>query len=470
MRYLPPRVAAFLITFGAVLRVGTLDWHSLWLDETFDIWVATSHTAVQIWSTQVDPNEPSLYYWLLHHVFAILGTSAPAARLLSAVGSVAGIGLVYLLARTLAPATPLGRTAATLLALAPLDFWYAQEARMHGLVAPAGALLALGLCVDRWWSASLVAAGLAFGLSIDHTMWPVAIVIVSAWLVQWTQRRDIKSALRVAAGMLLGLWIYSPTWPQALDVYARLDTVTVFSNLRRAFGVDTLKFVPLPMAILALTLVCALMFWGGRRVVRDERWRLRMEFAVFVGFLAATALSVVPRAYGLKQVVVGIWPLVTLAGAWSVIALEWRREAGSQPEPRPWYRHPAPVAVLISLCATFATFATPRADWRGVAAYVTGQADLPPGQRVVVLDPGYNNLPFGYYAPGYPVVAGFVGTVDNLRSRFPEVKEACLVAQRFGRTLPTSPSEAWLDRNLELVSTRAFARLEVRCYRVPLER
>ncbi len=65
-----------------------------------------------------------------------------AARLPSVLGSVAGIGLAALLARELCPRPRAETLAALLLALAPLDIFYAQEARSYALQ---GAALGLTL-------------------------------------------------------------------------------------------------------------------------------------------------------------------------------------------------------------------------------------------------------------------------------------------------------------------------------------
>ena len=456
-------VAFLLVAAAAILRFATLGHQSFWLDETFCVWAATQHTTHTIWTTRLDPNEPPLYFLILHWFLGLTGVSEATARMPSAIGSVANLALVYGLGRTLFPHTAVGRSAAVLLALAPIDLWYAQEARMHGLVATAGLVLALGLFVERWWAAVLIVAGLAGGLSLDHTMWPVAILLLSVWTIHWFHRgRRWPALLRVGAGTTAAWFLYRPVWVQAVDVYDRLNTVQFFANVGRFVGLQNLTVVPLPAALLTFALVCLLavgVLWASFRHPSRRRW---LEYGTWSVFVAATVFVAVPRLYGLKQILVGVWPSFVLLATWATIAIDQRSRSRSG---KRWASGCAfVVAAAVSLCALQFTFFTPRADWRGVAARLA--SDTSP-RTVVVLDPSWNTLPYGYYRPGQPVVAGPVDSRAALVAANREADQACLIAQRFGSRPPTSPTEAWLDRSFELLSTTRFARLELRCYLIP---
>ena len=89
--FLTPRIALLLIVTGAILRLGTLSHHSLWLDGTFSIAAATGNTARTILTTGIDPIHPPLYYAILHWCLALTGVSEVTARLPSAISSVAGV-------------------------------------------------------------------------------------------------------------------------------------------------------------------------------------------------------------------------------------------------------------------------------------------------------------------------------------------------------------------------------------------
>ncbi len=458
-----PRVAFLLVVAGATLRFATLGHQSFWLDETFCVWAATNHTAHAIWTTRLDPNEPSLYFLMLHWFLSLAGVSEATARLPSAIGSVAGLVLVYWLGRSIFPHTAIGRSAAVLLALAPIDVWYAQEARMHGMVATAGLTLALGLFLETWWATLLIVGGLTSGLYLDYTMWPLAILLLSGWTVHWFHRgRGIRSLLRVVAGTTAAWFLCRPVWPQAVEVYDRLNGISFFKNARDLVGLQSLTLVPFPAALMVFAFVCLVvagLLWAASHRSRLRRW---IEYAASFGFVVATVFVAVPRVYGLKQILVGAWPFFILLATWAMVSMD-------QHPTRAVARHGAAggaviVAVAVSLCALSFTFFTPRADWRGVAAHLASQASP---RSVVVLDPPWNDLPYGYYRPGRPFVKGPVASRDLFATAMPAINEVCLIAERFGPRPPTSPSEAWLDRNFELVSRTPFSRLELRCYRVP---
>jgi uncharacterized membrane protein len=81
-------------------------------------------------------------------------------------------------------------TAVSLLAVAPLSIWYAQEARMLIFVVPAALLIALGLHEGSWRGGGLILAGLSAGLYFDYTIIPLWIILSSIWLVVWWNGRS----------------------------------------------------------------------------------------------------------------------------------------------------------------------------------------------------------------------------------------------------------------------------------------
>ncbi len=128
------RLALILSTLaGAGLRFFGLDAQPLWLDEAFSLWVARLPVLeIPGWLVQID-HHPPLYYALLAGWISGLGTSEWALRSLSALLSVVAVPLTAVAARRL-----VGReaalVAAILVALAPFQVRYAQEARMYALL------------------------------------------------------------------------------------------------------------------------------------------------------------------------------------------------------------------------------------------------------------------------------------------------------------------------------------------------
>ena len=83
------------------------------------------------------------------------GSSETAVRFPSALMSLINVGLLYGLGSRLANQR-VALLAAALLAVSPLNIWYAQEARMYVFIAGAALLYALLLTWDSWWALPLL--------------------------------------------------------------------------------------------------------------------------------------------------------------------------------------------------------------------------------------------------------------------------------------------------------------------------
>ncbi len=437
--------ALALIAIGVLLRLLTLSHHSLWLDEAFSVAAASTHSAAAIWSPGVDPIHPPLYYLVLHACLSIFGVSEIAARLPSAFASIVNIALIWWLGQRLFPGRRVGMTAALLLALSPLDFWYAQEARMYEMVATAGLVLSLGFVVEAWWSAVLIVLGLAGGLYLDHTMWPVAMLVVGLGLTRWlNESRSQPQLLRAIVGIGIGLALCKPVWAQALVAYGELDGVSLFKVIRQTLRVRTMTAISLPFVMIGCTAFAFGLVRSAAVLLQRHGWRAWVPRIIVVGFTLATAIVAVPRAYSLKQVLVCVWPLAVLFASWAIAAGERERRTA--------------VVGAASLCALAMTFMTPRADWRGVAAFLSG-SEL--ARATVILDPPYNAQPYAFYRPVPTARQGPLESRDALSGS----DVVCIIAERFGTRPPTSKTEAWMEANLTLVAAMPFSRLELRCYR-----
>src|SRR5437879_4937501 len=119
--------ATVLLLAAFALRLINLTFQPLWFDEGWSVWFATSDLPAMIEHTAVDIHPP-FYYALLHLWIGLTGTSEFPLRMLSVLVGVLTVALLVRLARAL-----LGGRAAwlagILVAVAPLQIYYAQEIR-----------------------------------------------------------------------------------------------------------------------------------------------------------------------------------------------------------------------------------------------------------------------------------------------------------------------------------------------------
>ena len=128
----PSPVFAIVLT-GLLLRLYDLGTESLWRDEIISIQVAQLDPS-QIGDNRAANFHPPLYYFLLHYWLKLLGSSAFAARLLSALCGTVAILLFYRIGAYLF-SERLGLLGALIFALAEFQVHYAQEVKGYALFA-----------------------------------------------------------------------------------------------------------------------------------------------------------------------------------------------------------------------------------------------------------------------------------------------------------------------------------------------
>jgi uncharacterized membrane protein len=238
---------------GGVLRSWELEAKTLWLDEAFSLWMAGHAPADLIrWVIRID-HHPPLYYWLLHEWIARVGSSAAAARGLSALAGTLAIPVFYAAAVRLAGRRP-ALVATALVALSPFLVRYSQEARMYGLLTLAvAAMLAaaaalLTVCQPSRRQALITVVGL--GVTQATAMWlhntttvlvPAAlnVGVLGAWAV-WRLGRGGQPWPALADGGWLGRWLAA----QGVAVALWLPWAWPFVIQSRV--VDTQFWVPAP--------------------------------------------------------------------------------------------------------------------------------------------------------------------------------------------------------------------------------
>ncbi len=435
-----------LFLLAALLRFSTLDRNSLWFDEAWSVFRARQPIEMAL-AGNSDLGRPPLYYIALHSWINLLGDSEISVRLPSALASLFSVGLVYLLGLQISNRR-VALVGMSLLALSPLHVWYGQEVRMYIFIAFLGLAAANGLAWGHWLAILPVTAALTAGLYVDFPMIPLWVGLSAAFLVYWQVKgRPIRPFLVWLSATILSAALYYPWWGKTAALFNLLNNIHVFSATRRALRLPEFSAGQYMAALLAAGAGLTLLLGLAHKLLQRDKVRRLLTPPVIVLFLLLTTAFVWPRFYGIKRVLATGWPYVCLFVAWLVVAWEEKR--------RPvWYG-----LLGISLAATLAMLLfVAKDDWRGAAAYVAVRADA---GDVVWIDPAWNMAAWDYYQPDMPAYSGGPEKLAQLAAT-----DVWLVAERFpGQGIPASPSEAWLDENLQLVETVPFYRLEARHYR-----
>src|SRR5262245_54255118 len=125
-------LVGLVIAGGFVLRLYAIGAKSLWVDESFSIWMASQPLdALWRFTVQLDQHPP-LYYALLHF-WLVFGDGEAAVRSFSALWGILMLPVMYLIGERVG-GRALGLLATLLLAISPLHIWFAQQARMYTML------------------------------------------------------------------------------------------------------------------------------------------------------------------------------------------------------------------------------------------------------------------------------------------------------------------------------------------------
>lgn len=191
-------VSLFLLAFA--LRLYRLGAQDIWGDEAFSIWLSSKPLS-QVMAGAADTHPP-FYPVLLFAWLRLVGTSAWAARALSAIIGTLVIPLVVVLSRRWSPGrSSLAWFAALLAACSPLLIYYSQETRMYELVC----LLALAsvyftLALAEGWQDRVggLASSVAFFISTAlalYTHYYAFFVLAAENLYMFARLRGRAAAL-----------------------------------------------------------------------------------------------------------------------------------------------------------------------------------------------------------------------------------------------------------------------------------
>jgi uncharacterized membrane protein len=296
---------AAVLALGFGLRIYHLGTASLWYDELFSRFYPELGLRFMWTEGLRAETNPPLYYSLLLPWMHIFGTSETALRFPTVLASISTIPLINLLGRELAGRS-CGLIATLIFAVAPMEVYFAQEARTYALMLFPVALMLLGLAyfarLPRWTEALvcygtgavlvfymhaasvfILAAGGLTGLAIALTMdgkdrwtmvirWVAVNVAVAALCIpqllallaqvragsfSWMQPTTFWDVRESVATMISGPATYPPALQQGLTIMLGVALLAAFIDFRPSLRA-TLVLIALPLIYFLLLLVATI--------------------------------------------------------------------------------------------------------------------------------------------------------------------------------------------------------------------
>ncbi len=336
---------------------------SLWLDEGSSVWFARLPLTTLLHSL-CDPHPPG--YYVLLKTWLIAGDSEAWLRALSLLAALLAIVLLYQIGKEHGGKACAG-LAALLLALQPLQSWYGSEVRMYALTQAAGLALV-------WLGWRIIAGSSQRRLIIAYLL----VAIAALWI-------DYTALL--AWGLLQLIWIANGSprarrwmvWQSIVLLPGIIGLVTAGQSegLRQSYQPIFLALqansLGLPLtpttatlalqvsAGLALLASLAYALWVRQHGFLKSPWSQSVVVGLWVLLLI---LSIAPRLFTLKRVLVVLLPYLALTTAY--ILTRW---------PRTLTRA---LIALEAVAVVMSLFTLQREPWREVVteALTTEPADV----------------------------------------------------------------------------------------------
>jgi len=411
---------------GLALRLFQLGEWSFWHDEALTVLLAQQPIPNLIAITATDVHPP--LYFLLVKLFMLLGQTEVAVRLVSALCGAASVTALYFVGKTLFDAR-VGLVGAAILALSPLQLFYAQEARMYTLLLLLTILsswcfvLALQNDTKLWWGLFTALATLA-GYTAYFAFLVLAAMGLYVLFVDRRRERILHFALSMGGVALLYLpWlgVFLTQTRAVLDTYwiDRPNPLMLFTTLSAFFTGYTLPRLWIVGSLAAVLLVVFVVLNNVRHALKaqvDTQPLLWLLLWSFVPLLGTFLISLVKPIFQLRTVLTAT-PALYLLVAWGVIRAQQSRV-------NLLLFLPTLGLMLFSAFNFYFNPAFAKPAWREAAYFV--QERVQPGDVVVHTSPG-SFVPFLAYphtvdhlllpdpvvarenAPSQPIVAAVGG-------------------------------------------------------------
>jgi uncharacterized membrane protein len=463
-RDLHVRLAIALLTLAVfALYLRYLGRQSLWFDEGLSVSFAARPLPQLLRTLIYEDLHPPLYYLLLHFWMALAGNSEWAVRMPSLFAAVLLVPLSFAIMREIWGQGTQGSTAwhalalsaAALVGTSPFIAYYAQETRMYALAAVLvlattwAFLRAARTESPKWWLS--FSCLLAAALYVQY----FSVFVVPAFVL-YALLLDRRSWRRTVVHTLLAALLYIPWFVPAYMQVGRLIRTPdywVTTRINPAWFARTMWSAFLPstparswlLAIVVGLLLMVRLAQRGRLRFSDRVRRTVLMFLTFLIPLLLTyaAVSIAPK-FATRYSIIAATPLY-LCAATALYALLGRRSLAAR-----WlFGIIVLLAVVLSLRSTVALTAgreNPRDDARGLAAYLTANAQENDALLLVESAPYALEYYYRGAAPWYGLhvgqdVSGAAGVLNGILQTRPRRIWLILWHQEFADPMDVAVTE-----------------------------
>jgi uncharacterized membrane protein len=310
-----------IMTIAAALRILFIARAPLWYDENFTLILARLPFDKMIAATAGDVHPPLWYLieWSIFHV----APSLPVwmIRIPALIFSLLAINTFVLLCETLLIPNRVRTVATLLMAILPMQIWYAQEGRMYAMLEFL-VLLALYAGLNKKWI-MFAGASVAMMYTQNYGMFYLAVIGMIVIILDW------RSVTKVAGIAIITVSLYSP-W--AFIVARQMTAIqgrywimdasagAVLGTIYKQFWASSMMSQGV---IASYVITFALILIGVWAVMRERvaSWWIVMSMAFAPVGLALIA-SWVWQPLLLFRPLIGISPFLYLIVAWPVMSVQ----------------------------------------------------------------------------------------------------------------------------------------------------